>query len=107
MIGHIGVWCRVLPHWLLSHMSMSSTTTSTPSMSSNISDIMVWKMSCAEQMPKGSLLNIYRPNGVLNVHSLQLSRSSLTCQNPELASRTEKYLALGIRATISSTVLMG
>jgi len=32
---------------------------------------------------------MYLPKEVLNVHSLELGESSLTCQKPELASRTE------------------
>jgi len=39
---------------------------------------------------------MYLPKGVLIVHSLELGESSLTCQKPELASRMEKTLALGI-----------
>ena len=86
---------------------MSSTTTSTPLMSSNISDMTAWKTSWAEEMPNGNLLNMYRPNGVLKVHNLALAWSSCTCQNPELASRTENNLALGMRDAISSMVLIG
>ena len=59
---------------------------------------MAWKTSGAEEIPKGSLLNMYRLNGVLKLQSLALSLSSSTCQNPELASRMEKYLAFGMHA---------
>ena len=52
-------------------------------------------------------MNIYLPKGVLNVHSLTLSLSSMTCQYPELASRTENTLAFGILDTISSTAVVG
>ena len=88
-------------------MSRSSTITSTPSISSNISDMMSWKTSWADDSPKESLLNMYLPNGVLKVHSLALSSSNLICQNPELVSRTESTLELGIHVTTSSIVFKG
>ena len=50
---------------------------------------------------------MYRPNGVLKVQSLALWLSSFSCQNPARASRTEKVVACGIRAAISSIVFMG
>ena len=55
---------------------MSSTTTSMPSMHSNICDMTLWKTSCDDDKPYGSRLNIYLPKGVLKVHSLALSWSS-------------------------------
>ena len=59
-------------------MSTSSTTTSTPSISSNISDMILWNMSCEHVNPKSkSLKDIRRPNGMLKVVSLELSGSRL------------------------------
>ena len=88
-------------------ISMSSTTTSTPSMSSSISDIILWNMSYEQVNPKGKRLNMYLPNGVLKVQSLVLSESSSICQKPELASRTENTFMFGILVTTSLIVLVG
>jgi len=49
---------------------------------------------------------MYLPNGVLNVHSLNLGESNMTCQKLELSSRIEKTLASGI-CVIISIVLIG
>ena len=42
---------------------------------------------------------MYCPKGVLNVHNFALDGSSFTCQNPELASRTENTLEFGTLVT--------
>ncbi len=69
-------------------------------------DIVDWNTSCGEQIPNGSLVNLNLPNGVLNVHSFELVSSSLICQYPELASRTEKTLALAYGMISPQLLLM-
>ena len=66
-----------------------------------MADMADWNTSCAEHMPKGSLVNMNLPKGVLNVHNFELTSSSLICQYPELASRTVNSLAPGMRDAIS------
>ena len=52
---------------LVSQMRMSSTMTSAPSMLAKISDLIAWKTSCAEQMPKGNLWKQHRIMGFIQV----------------------------------------
>ena len=53
-------------------------------------------------MPNGSLLNRYRPNGVMKVVSREDSLARGICQNSELASSLENTQALAIWARICS-----
>ena len=55
--------------WSAPWIRMSSIWHITPSTSIRISDIVRWKISVAELMPKGRRLKQYRPNGVRNVVS--------------------------------------
>lgn len=55
-------------------------------------------------MPKGSLVNLYLPNGMLNLKSLELLSSSFICQNPLLTSKTVKTVAFANLLMIPSTV---
>ena len=71
---------------------MSSATTTMPFNPSTACIILYWYSSDAEQIPNGSRWNLYLPNGVLNVVRYVDSSSSWTCQNPLLASITEKIL---------------
>ena len=77
--------CFVFPHTI-----MSSFTFAQPLTPSIIRDIFFWNTSLALKMPKGSRLNLYRPNGVLNARSFELSSSTLICQYPLDASNLEK-----------------
>ena len=79
----------------------------TPSKSSRMCDIVLWKTSGAELMPKGRRLKQYRPKGVINVVRSQEFGSSGICQNPELASSLLKYLLFWILARFSSTDAIG
>ena len=63
-----------------------------------------WKTSCDTRTPNGSRLNLYRPKGVLNVHSMLDSSSSSTCQYPFFVSTTEKYFLPWSFGSISSIV---
>ena len=58
-------------------------------------------------MPKGSLVNRYRPQGVLNVKSFELSSSTGSCQYPLQASRDMKLLTTDSLLATSSTVTVG
>ena len=78
---------------VLPHAKISSTMTGTPSISSSACDIRLWNTSGAELIPNGSLRYLYRPNGELKVTSFELSRSILTCQNPDDASIVLKNVA--------------
>ena len=71
---------------------MSSMKVSTPSISPNVSAILLWKTSGAQLIPYGSLQNRYVPKGVANVVSYELSSSNA------------KYLELCSFANISSAV---
>lgn len=57
-------------------------------------------------MANGMRKNLYQQYDVLIVHILQLSSSNYTCQNTDVASKVEKYLAPDIRGTTSSKVGM-
>ena len=46
--------------------------------------MVLWKISGAHFTPKGSLVNLYRPIGVLNVQRSEDSSSSFSCQKPLL-----------------------
>ena len=94
--------CFVFPH-----MIMSSCTFAQPLISSIIWGICFWKTSLALKMPKGSHLNLYRPNGVLNARSFELSSSTLICQYPLDASNFKKYLAPAMSAIIDSAFCIG
>ena len=59
------------------HFRPKSTTTSTPSISWNFSDIVFWKISWDVESPNGRRLNIYQLNESFKVQSLVLSVSSL------------------------------
>ena len=62
--------------------STSSISTTTPSSPSSILFILSWNNSGAQDTPKGSLLNLYRPKGVMKVVSgLELSDKGI-CQKP-------------------------
>ena len=54
--------------------------------------------------PKGNLLNLYLPNGMLKVSRLDDSLSRAICQYPELASILENLVAPAIIDIISSGV---
>lgn len=57
-------------------------------------------------MPNGMRRNLYLPYGVLIVHIHELSSYNFTFQNPDDASKVEKYLAPKRRGTTSSSVGM-
>ena len=79
----------------------------TPSSPSSTEDIVCWKTSGAEHVPKGRWLKQYLPNGVTDVVSKQDSSSSGTCQNPEFASNFENSLLFLTFARFSSTEAIG
>ena len=64
-----------------------------PGRHTSICNIILWKISGAEDMPNGSLWKQKRPKGVINVVSNADSRARGTCQKPELASSFERMLA--------------
>ena len=70
--------------WSAPWTRMSSIWHITPSTSIRISDIVSWKISGAELMPKGRQSKQHRPKGVTNVVSSFDSSSRGSCQNPLL-----------------------
>ena len=64
-----------LPHII----RISSCTFAQPSKLSMISVTFFWNTLLALSIPNGRRLNLYRPNGVLNVRSLELCSSTLIC----------------------------
>ena len=62
-------------------------------------------MSLAILSSKGSLSHLYFPQGVLNVVSRLLARSSSTCQYPDVASLRVLYLELASSGSMLSSVL--
>ncbi len=66
----------------------------TPSSPSKIWHILIWNNSGALEIPNGSLLKEYRPNGVIKVVNWWDSLAKRTCQNPELASNFVKIFVL-------------
>lgn len=81
-------YSRVAPN-----IKISSMLQRTPGIPSNNSDISLWKNSGAEEIPNGKRLNLYRPNGVINVVKAWDSSSSGNCQNPEFASSFVNHFA--------------
>ena len=65
----------------------------TPSSPWRILDILFWNSSGALDIPKGSLMKQYRPDGVMNVVRWQDSFSRGICQNPLLAQSLLKSVA--------------
>src|SRR4029434_2502257 len=82
-------WVDCVSAWT----STSSIWHSTPSKPSSILDILRWKCSGADEIPKHKRLKQYRPNGVMNVVSNLESSERGICQNPEFASNFENTLA--------------
>lgn len=89
------------------HTNRSSMMLTTPFRPSIICAMDLWNTSDADEIPKGKWTKQYRPITVFILHGFELSWSSLICQKPWLASRTEKYFVCSILETISSTVSIG
>ena len=85
----------------------SSIMTSTASKSSAIRSMVLWNISGAHFTLKGSLVNLYRPMGVLNAHRREDSSSNFSCQKPLVASRMLTILAPWRRLATSSIVFLG
>ena len=68
------------------NMSMSSIWHNTPSIPSRMADILLWKCSGANEMPKGNRLKQNLPKGVMKVVSKADSSANGTFQKPEFAS---------------------
>ena len=79
----------------------------TPSMFLRMSVILRWKISGADDIPKGSRFMQKRPNGVKNVVRRLDSGSKGICQNPLFASSLVKTVDPERRARSSSTDLSG
>ena len=58
-------------------------------------------------MPNGSRVNLYLPQGVLKVRSLELSSSTGSCQKPLHASNVENICAPVSLFATCSTVAIG
>lgn len=92
----------VLPN--TSTSSIKHTTLGSPL---TIWDILLWKISGAQVIPNGSLLNIYCPNGVMKAVKGQDCMAKGICQNPLLASNLLKVVAPDSWAKVSSTLGKG
>ena len=86
-------------------ISMSSAIPSTPGTSLITLSSLSWKTSSETFKPNGILSHLYLPQGVLNVVSRLLLKSKSTCQNPDVASFTVKYLDWASSGRMSSRVL--
>ena len=80
----------------------SSISVSTPFKSLKFPFMILWNTSCAECIPKGSLINLYLPNRVFIVVNLVLSSSKGICQYPFVASNFMKWVAPANLVEISS-----
>ena len=87
------------------YVTMSSAIPCTPSNSLKTLSSLSWDTSPATFRLNGSLSHQNLPHGVLKVVSRLLLRSRTTCQNPDFASFTEKYLDFSNSGRISSQVL--
>src|SRR5258705_13322744 len=65
---------------------MSSAWHTTPSRPCRMDDIRLWKCSGAELIPNGSLRNLKRPHGLMNVVRCDDSADRGICQYPALQS---------------------
>ena len=81
-------WLCVAPN-----MSMSSIWHNTPSIPSRMADILLWKCSGADEMPKGNRLKQNLPKGVMKVVSKADSSANGTFQKPEFAFSLENIPA--------------
>ena len=61
-------------------------------MSIKLPFMILWSLSCSECIPKGSLKNLYLPNGVFIVSNLALSPSKGICQYPFFGSNFVKWV---------------
>ena len=86
-------------------ITMSSVIPSTPGTSLSILSSLSWKISLETFRPNGILNHLYLPHEVLNVASGLLLESNSTCQNPDAASFTVKYLDCVSSGKMSSRVL--
>ena len=86
-------------------ITMSSAIPSTPGTSLSTLSSLSWKTSPETFKPNGILSHLYLPHGVLNVVSRLLLKSKSTCQNPDVASFTVKYLDCESSGKMSSEVL--
>ena len=83
-------------------ITMSSAILSTPGTSLSTLSSLSWKTSPETFKPNGILNHLYLP---LNVLSRLLLKSNSTCQNPDVASFTVKYLDCASSGKMSSRVL--
>ena len=86
-------------------MVISSWAFCTPSSPSKISATSAWNTSEAWWTPKGSLLNLYLPNGELKVSSFELSLSTQICRltgNHGNLESTEKMTLVSFHKSSSS-----
>ena len=86
-------------------ITMSSAIPSTPGTSLSTLSSLSWETSPETFKPNGILSHLYLPHGVLNVVRRLLLKSKGTCQNPDVASLTVKYLDCANSGRMSSRVL--
>ena len=72
---------------------MSSVMHTVPGTPASICEIILWKITRAEDMPNRSLWKQKQPKGVINVVINADSRARGSCQKTELASSLERMLA--------------
>ena len=85
-------------------ITMSSAIPSTGTSLSTLSSLS-WKKSPETFKPNGILNQLYLPHGMLNVVSRLLLKSRGTCQKPDVASLTVKYLDCASSGRMLSRVL--
>ena len=85
-------------------ITMSSAIPSTPGTSLSTLSSLSWKTSLDTFKPNGILNHLYLPHGMLNVVSRLLLKSRDTCQKPDVASLTVKYLDCASSGRMSSRV---
>ena len=88
-------------------MTTSSIRHRTPGSPSSNRFILRWNNSGALEMPNGSLLKQYLPNGVMNVVRYFDSSASGICQKPLFASSLLNSVAPDSCAKVSSTLGIG
>ena len=86
-------------------ITMSFAIPSTPGTSQSTVSSLCSKTSSETFRPNGILSHLYLPHGVLNVVSRLLVNSNSTCQNPDVASITGKYLDSASSGRMLSRVL--
>ena len=84
-------------------ITMSSAIPSTPGTSLSTLSSLSWKTSPETFKPNDTLSHLYLPHRVLNV--VRRLKSKGTCQNPDVASLTVKYLDCASSGRMSSRVL--